>query len=94
VGCHPHEIEIYNQSFGADRYFWDFGDGTTSETTDLLFNKTFNNTGTEPVTYTITLRVENDEGCFDVMEREVTVYPDISAAFTAVPEEGCSRPEG
>jgi PKD repeat protein len=88
--CTPHEIEIFNQSFGADLYFWDFGDGTTSNSPDPVINKIFTNTGDVPVTYTIRLHIENDEGCFDVMERDVTVFPDVVAAFTPAPDSGCS----
>ncbi len=88
--CTPYDVEISNQSFGADSYFWDFGDGTTSTTSDPVIYKTFVNSGTVPVVYTITLLVENDEGCFDIMERELTVFPDVTAEFIPVPDEGCS----
>jgi PKD repeat protein len=90
AGCTPFEVEIFNQSFGADNVFWDFGDGTTSNSPALLLNKTFTNPGASPVTYTITLRVENDEGCFDEMEREITIYPAVTAAFSPFPAEGCA----
>ena len=88
--CTPHDIVITDQSFGADSYFWDFGDGTTSTSPGPQILKTYINNSPAPVTYTIKLRVENDEGCFDELQRQVTVYPEISASFIASTNEGCS----
>jgi PKD repeat protein len=88
--CTPFEIEIFNQSFGADTYYWDFGDGTTSDSPDPLIRKTYVNAGNEPETYTISLRAENGEGCFDIMEREITILPEVVATFVPDPEDGCS----
>jgi PKD repeat protein len=88
--CSPYDMIISNQSFGADFYFWDFGDGETSVSSDPFINKTYTNPGPVPVTYTITLRVENEEGCIDIMTRDVTIFPEITAAFAPVPDDGCS----
>jgi PKD repeat protein len=88
--CTPYEMDIYNQSYGADHFLWDFGDGTTSTSPDALIFKTYNNPGPAPVTYTIRLMVENNEGCLDEMEREVTIYPEVAASFIPVPADGCS----
>jgi gliding motility-associated-like protein len=48
-----------NQSTGAASYWWDFGDGTTSD----LFEP--NHEYTAVGTYTITLVASNDNGCVD-----------------------------
>ncbi len=88
--CTPHEIIISDQSFGADSYFWDFGDGTTSTSPGPKISKIFVNNTAVPDTFTISLRVENDEGCVDSISREVIVYPEIIADFFAAPDEECS----
>jgi PKD repeat protein len=88
--CTPHEIMISDQSIGADTYHWDFGDGTTSTSSGPKITKLYVNNTSDSVTYTIKLRVENEEGCFDEIERDVTVFPEIKAEFLPVPDEGCS----
>jgi PKD repeat protein len=88
--CSPHEIWITDQSFGADIYAWDFDDGTTSPSSGPTIIKTYVNNTPFPVTYTITLRVDNEEGCWDTISRDVTIFPEINASFIANPVEGCS----
>jgi PKD repeat protein len=88
--CTPHQIIITDQSFGADFYYWDFGDGTSSTSSGPQISKTYINNDTVPVTYTIRLRVENKEGCFDEVLRDVTVFPEIEASFSPDRDEGCS----
>lgn len=88
--CTPHEILITDQSFGASVYEWDFGDGTTSVDDGLHLLKTFYNNSPVPVTYTISLRVRNKEGCTDNIQRDVTVLPEVRASFIPSLTEGCS----
>jgi len=88
--CTPHVIVITDQSFGADFYSWDFGDGTTSTSPDPRISKTYINNTPDPVTYTIRLRVDNEEGCFDEIVRDVTVFPEINASFIPDVNEACS----
>ncbi|HOB85171.1 MAG TPA: PKD domain-containing protein [Bacteroidales bacterium] len=88
--CTPHEIVITDQSFGADFYFWDFGDGETSISPGPRISKKYINDTDDPVTYTIKLRVVNEEGCEDEIVREVIVFPEINASFTTDPDVGCS----
>jgi PKD repeat protein len=88
--CTPHEIWITDQSYGADTYLWDFGDGDTSTSSGPTIMHTYVNNTPFPVTRTISLRVENNEGCWDTISREVTIFPEINAAFTPTPVEGCS----
>ncbi|MFO7933834.1 MAG: PKD domain-containing protein [Bacteroidales bacterium] len=93
AACSPHEIIITDQSIGADIYHWDFGDGTTSASAGPVISKVYENHTSFPVTYTIQLSVENNEGCVDTIEREVTVYPEVDADFMAHPAEACSPSE-
>jgi PKD repeat protein len=90
AACTPHLIVISDQSYGADSYFWDFGDGTTSVSKGPTISKVFVNNTPNPVTYIIRLRVENEEGCWDTISRKVEVYPEIDAGFSTAPDEGCS----
>jgi PKD repeat protein len=91
--CAPHEIVIYDQSIGADLYYWDFGDGVTSESTDSVVYHSYDNDTPFPVTYILSLRVENNEGCSHQVQREVTVYPSVIADFIVNPLEACSPAE-
>ena len=91
--CSPHEIIITDQSYGADLYKWDFGDGVTVSSPGPELRHTYVNNTPFPVTYTITLRVDNVEGCFHEIQREVSVYPDVQAAFEVHPPEACSPAE-
>lgn len=88
--CTPHEIMITDQSFGASAWSWDFGDGTTSASPGPHIAKTYFNNSSAPVTYTIKLRVQNKEGCFDEIQRDVIVFPQVHASFIPSLTEGCS----
>jgi len=88
--CTPHEIVITNQSIGADTCYWDFGDGNTLTSAGPVITHTYINPGPVTVTYTLKLRVVNKEGCFDEIEREVIVYPEISGDFLYSTDEGCT----
>ncbi len=73
TGCVGEEL-IYNAvSQNATTFFWDFGDGTTSneQTTSHAFSDT--------LTYTITLEVENALGCTGFIEgaTQIEAVPDL-----------------
>lgn len=91
--CAPHEIIITDQSIGADTYLWDFGDGATSTSSGPVLRHTYVNNTSFPITRTITLRVDNEEGCFHQIQRDVTINPGIDADFTVTPVEDCSPSE-
>jgi len=66
-GCAPYEAQFINNSIGADEYFWDFGDGDTSDqfapintydsigTYDVLFIASSNSSCLEPDTVNLTI---------------------------------------
>jgi gliding motility-associated-like protein len=58
---------------------WNFGDGTTSTFQNPI--KTYNTPGT----YDVRLVVTSDKGCVDTMIKSITIYPAVSANFTATP---------
>ncbi len=87
--CQSNVVTISNHSIGADEYFWDFGDGTQSDTDEEVFIHIYPEED-ETITYTISLTAINNEGCEHTFEREVTVYPNIYAAFDMDVSEGCA----
>ncbi len=88
--CVSNEVKIANHSVGNVNYFWDFGDGTTSNTSQSTFNHTF------PLTpqikdYTIRLVASHTTAnCSSSRQRTVKVYPPVVADFTATATTGCS----
>ena len=87
-GCHPLTIAINNNSAGADEYLWTFTDGSADSYTGASsFNRTFTNTGSTDITYRIELEVTNDQGCTDVVYRDIVVYPEITANFIPTPDD-------
>ncbi|MBN2681526.1 MAG: PKD domain-containing protein [Bacteroidales bacterium] len=89
TGCTAHEVTISNNSEGADNYFWDFGDDSTSDTSALSFTHLYISTSTTPVTYYLRLTATNSAGCQDTVSRTIIVYPEVFTDF-AVEAEGCS----
>jgi gliding motility-associated-like protein len=88
-GCFPADFTFANFSEGAQSYFWDYGDGSTSDNADTLHTHTFVNDGTELETYTVTLTATTEYGCQDQASIEVDVIPEIIADVT-IPPGGCS----
>jgi gliding motility-associated-like protein len=75
----PTTISLSNITLGGTSYYWDFGDGTTSTTSSLIFSHNFPSTGT----YTITLVAYNSTtGCHDTTHKNVTLF-NPSASYTA-----------
>ncbi|MBW8060756.1 MAG: hypothetical protein FVQ78_10670, partial [Solirubrobacterales bacterium] len=93
AGCSPLTITIFNTStpFGSLNYFWVFSDSLLPNTTSSAsFTHSYVNTSSIPISYTITLLVNNSNGCTDTLIDTITVYPEITAQFGIVPDTGCS----
>ncbi len=90
--CNPEEITIFNQAYGAINYEWNMGDGTIYNygADSLQFQHLFDHNETTPVVYDILLTISNNQGCIDTLNRPITVYPKINAAFTPSADIGCS----
>lgn len=86
-GCGPLDVVIENQSILADSVVWDYGDGQVSDTSAVAHVHTFENTGSQPETYTITLTAFTDAGCSATFSRNIEVYPMVEAAYTHPAEE-------
>jgi PKD repeat protein len=82
-GCNPLTVTM-NALPGGSSYFWDYGDGNAENTGAQTVHQ-FNNTGTDPVTYTVSLTTTSFYGCVDNKTQDVTVYPLPAVNFTADP---------
>lgn len=90
AGCQPLQINFTNQSTSNISYQWDFGDGETSNTTDVTFIKTYTNLDRVPLERTVRLAVANSFGCVDTFSRIITVYPFVEANFNLSDTVACS----
>jgi PKD repeat protein len=89
AGCSPYPVSFQNNSSIATNYQWNYGDGNTSDTLDLVHEHVFVSTSTAPQDFQVSLIASTDFGCADTSMLEITVYPPVIAQFT--PEtEGCS----
>lgn len=94
AGCTPHTVDITNTSIGVDTYLWDFGDGTpTSDTSAGAFTHEYSNNTSAGINYTLSLHVENNEGCTDDIDRTITVYPNIVSDFIPNADNICDSTE-
>lgn len=89
-GCSPFVVDFSNQSFGADFYQWDFGNGETSNSDLNAFQFEYVNSTSIQEDYAVSLIVENTAGCSDTLIRLLTVFPEVSSSFTADTTQGCN----
>lgn len=88
-GCSPYNLMIENLSLEATKYYWDFGDDSTSTAaTDTVYHL-YTNTSGGQLFHLLKLEVENAYGCKDDTSTFVTVNPEIDAAFV-IDTIGCS----
>lgn len=75
-------ILFTDQSVGADKWYWYFGDGDSAVFLDQTPSHEYKDTGT----YVVRLIVENEFGCRDTIDKNVIIGPDfifyIPNAFT------------
>lgn len=67
-----------------DGYFWDFGDGATSNVRDP------SHIYTTPGIYTVSLYGENSCGVTDTVTKTICIEPQLTAAFTTDNNNGCT----
>ncbi|SHJ04608.1 gliding motility-associated C-terminal domain-containing protein [Tangfeifania diversioriginum] len=75
-GCNPLENRILSDSSEPiEEYFWDLGDGTTTEEKEPTHS--FENTGTTDKKFDVSLRVVSAEGCENkgIKKDFITVHP-------------------
>lgn len=93
IGCSPLNITIANHSeddWPVSVYRWYFGDGATSGTNSDTINYTYHNTSDTIQNLNFLLVTENSFHCLDSLETDITVKPEIHAAFTPGPMIGCN----
>jgi len=90
TGCSPFTANFASTSLGLpDSYYWDFGNGVTSFTTDSLFQQTFT-TGNTPTDYNIMLVVFNECGV-DTAYHTITATPNnVNAFFNTSATTSCN----
>jgi PKD repeat protein len=88
-GCFPINVGHFNASSNANGYFWDFGDGDTSDDGSPYHFYD------EPGAYTVTLIASNNLGCSDTLavDSAVFAFPRPVAGFTpeVIPGETSSE---
>lgn len=87
LNCNNYTISLQNESVAQNitSYLWDFGVPNT--TADVSAAPTPTYTYTDAGTYTVQLKVGNQEGCSDSTTAEVRIYPGFKPLFTV--EESC-----
>ncbi len=90
-GCSPWDIGLSNASQGGiANYFWDFGDGNTSNAASPKPPAhTYINQTTGKLSHNLQLVVKNTHNCFDTLQQQLTVYPEVQADFQ-IPSGGCT----
>ena len=68
-GCNP-TVATMQAIPGGSNYFWDYGDGNAENAGAFTVHQ-FNNTGTDPVTYTVSLTTTSFYGCIDTKTQDI-----------------------
>ncbi len=86
LGCQPFTADFSNASLYSDSYYWDFGDGDSSSSTNP------SHVYTVPGTYHVNLISLNQFGCSDtfLLPQPVIVHQTPQPAFTVDTSQGCS----
>lgn len=92
TGCSPFEVTLQNNSSGANSYYWTFGDGTSSISSNPSFSHLYQNQFASPQQNLLTLVASTLNGCTDTTSQIITVNPEVIAAFTS-DTIGCSELE-
>ncbi len=79
-GCIPLKVTFTNLSMNAENYFWDFGDGYTSEAFEPIH--VYYDEGI----YYIKLNVTGENGSNEIILGPIHVYPTPEARFEVSPE--------
>ncbi len=81
----PVTIDFINKSSNANTYKWMFGDGNTSQETNIGY--TYNKAGT----YSVSLVAFNGDGCSDTLTKNglVRLGPPVISGFASLPKGGC-----
>lgn len=86
--CSPFSVQFINQSGNTDQYFWEFGDGTTSQEENPVHE--FSNTGTSVTYFEVILRASSAYGCLQEARDYITVFPNPPIEISTFPDKACA----
>jgi gliding motility-associated-like protein len=86
TGCNPYSVSFTNTSSGANSYQWNFGNGTTSNSTSPT--ATFTSSGTFNVRL---IAINSSTGCRDTVFQQITVPPAPALNFTVADSVICAN---
>ena len=85
IGCSPHDVDFVDVSVGTITNFqWDFGDGSPLSSNQNPSHQYVNATGTD-INFIAILIIESNFGCFDTIQKTITVYGTPTASFVPTP---------
>ncbi|MFC2104958.1 PKD domain-containing protein, partial [Bacteroidota bacterium] len=87
--CNESDVQFTNSTAYASNYKWNFGDGTSLETSNLTVNKTFTNNEIDDSYFKVLLTAESIEGCTDTISDIVTVYSKLIAGMSIPNSQDC-----
>jgi large repetitive protein len=91
--CEPHTIQLRNTSANGSGivYTWEWGDGTTTTSSETTLSKTYTNTSyNAALTYTVRLTAASPAGCSAWQSAQVVVASRVTADFEADKLSGCA----
>ncbi len=90
-GCSPLVVTFNKDMTGIADFSWDFGDGSSVDSTDTNPVHTFiNDNPSEIIEYNVTLTINLPGGCVNTFTSLITVYPSTDATFEANTNIVCS----
>ncbi|MDG1477234.1 MAG: PKD domain-containing protein [Vicingaceae bacterium] len=85
LGCSPLDVDFTDVSVGnVTNYSWDFGDGSPVNNNQNPSHQYINNTGAD-LNFVAILIIESNFGCFDTIQKTITVYGTPVASFLPTP---------
>ena len=91
TGCTPATVSFSKDMTGITKFWWEFDDGSPKDSVNASPVHIFTNANASSIDYyNVKLTVQSPGGCLASFTSTVTVYPAISAAFTATPGIVCS----
>ena len=91
IACSPAKIDFVGTAVGANRFIWNFGDGSELDTTvQEVFHIFSNNNSINNRNFNVREVAMNQYGCSDSSTRQVTVRPLVAAAISSTDSIGCT----